>query len=132
MTTLEILNILQHDIHSTVFATVDEQGLPGGLHQPGGAPQDRCGPLPALRQLPAHLPGESGGETGRMKRRSFLIGCAGCAAAGVLGVSVFRKHTDETSYLPLEQPLKRDVMADIHCFEQDDPAGDSTVYMFDR
>lgn len=67
-----------------------------------------------------------------MKRRSFLIGCAGCAAAGVLGVSAFRKHTDETSYLPLEQPLKRDVMADIHCFEQDDPAGDSTVYMFDR
>lgn len=37
MTTLEILNILQHDIHSTFFATVDEQGLPGGLHQPGGA-----------------------------------------------------------------------------------------------
>ena len=28
MTTLEILNILQHDIHSTVFATVDEHGLP--------------------------------------------------------------------------------------------------------
>lgn len=54
------------------------------------------------------------------------------AAAGVLGVSVFRKHTDETSYLPLEQPLKRAVMADIHCFEQDDLAGDSTVYMFDR
>lgn len=28
MTTLEILNMLQADIHSTVFATVDEQGLP--------------------------------------------------------------------------------------------------------
>ena len=28
MTTLEILNILQHDIHSTVFATVDDKGLP--------------------------------------------------------------------------------------------------------
>lgn len=28
MTTSEILNILQADIHSTVFATVDEQGLP--------------------------------------------------------------------------------------------------------
>lgn len=28
MDTLEILNILQHDIHSTVFATVDEHGLP--------------------------------------------------------------------------------------------------------
>lgn len=67
-----------------------------------------------------------------MKLRNFLRGCAGGAAAGVLGVSVFRKHTDKTSYLPLEQPLKRAVMADIHCFEQDDPAGDSTAYMFDR
>lgn len=28
MTTLEILKILQSDIHSTVFATVDDQGLP--------------------------------------------------------------------------------------------------------
>ena len=28
MTTLEILNILQGEIHSTVFATVDDQGLP--------------------------------------------------------------------------------------------------------
>ena len=30
------------------------------------------------------------------------------------------------------EKLKRAVMADIHCFEQDDPAGDSTAYMFDR
>lgn len=28
MTTIEILTILQRDIHTTVFATVDEQGLP--------------------------------------------------------------------------------------------------------
>ena len=28
MTTLEVLKILQADIHSAVFATVDEQGLP--------------------------------------------------------------------------------------------------------
>ncbi len=28
MTTLDIIQILQHDIHSTVFATVDENGLP--------------------------------------------------------------------------------------------------------
>lgn len=28
MTTVEILNMLQRDIHSTVFATVDEEGLP--------------------------------------------------------------------------------------------------------
>ena len=28
MTTLEILRLLQHDIHSTVVATVDEDGLP--------------------------------------------------------------------------------------------------------
>lgn len=28
MTTTEILQILQQDIHSTVFATVDEKGLP--------------------------------------------------------------------------------------------------------
>ena len=28
MTAKEILNILQRDIHSTVFATVDEKGLP--------------------------------------------------------------------------------------------------------
>lgn len=28
MTTVEILNLLQQDIHSTVFATVDEKGLP--------------------------------------------------------------------------------------------------------
>lgn len=28
MTTAEILNILQQDIHSTVFATVDDKGLP--------------------------------------------------------------------------------------------------------
>lgn len=41
----------------------------------------------------------------------------------------FKAHFGLT---PLEQPLKRVVMADIHCFEQDDPAGDSTAYMFDR
>lgn len=28
MTAKEILNILQRDIHSTVFASVDEKGLP--------------------------------------------------------------------------------------------------------
>ena len=28
MTTQEILNILQSDIHSVVFATLDEHGLP--------------------------------------------------------------------------------------------------------
>ncbi len=28
MTTLDIFQILQHDIHSTVFATVDKKGLP--------------------------------------------------------------------------------------------------------
>lgn len=28
MTTLDIFQILQHDIHSTVFATIDEKGLP--------------------------------------------------------------------------------------------------------
>ena len=49
-----------------------------------------------------------------MKRRTFLTGCVGCAAAGVLGVSAFRKHADETLYLPLERPLKLAVMADIH------------------
>ena len=49
------------------------------------------------------------------------------------GAGRFRvPDTDKTSYLPLEQPLKLAVMADIHCFEQDDLAGDSTAYMFDR
>lgn len=42
------------------------------------------------------------------------MGCAGCAAAGALGISVFRNHTGDVSYLPLEQPLKLAVMADIH------------------
>ena len=31
MTTQEILNILQSDIHSVVFATLDEHGLPQTL-----------------------------------------------------------------------------------------------------
>lgn len=42
------------------------------------------------------------------------MGCAGCAAAGVLGISSFRKHTENPSFQPLEQPLKLAVMADIH------------------
>ena len=42
------------------------------------------------------------------------MGCAGCAAAGALGISALWKNTGETSYLPLEQPLKLAVMADIH------------------
>lgn len=48
-----------------------------------------------------------------MKRRTFLMGCAGCAAAGVLGAAVFRKRTEAPAALPLERPLKLAVMADI-------------------
>lgn len=42
------------------------------------------------------------------------MGCAGCAAAGVLGAAVFRKRTEAPAALPLERPLKLAVMADIH------------------
>ena len=42
------------------------------------------------------------------------MGCAECAAAGVLGAAVFRKHTEAPATLPLERPLKLAVMADIH------------------
>lgn len=49
-----------------------------------------------------------------MKRRTFLRGCAGCAAAGALGISVFRKNTGTSSCRPLERPVKLVVMADIH------------------
>ena len=41
------------------------------------------------------------------------MGCAGCAAAGVLGAAVFRKRTEAPAALPLERPLKLAVMADI-------------------
>jgi hypothetical protein len=42
------------------------------------------------------------------------MGCARCAAAGVLGAAVFRKRTEAPAALPLERPLKLAVMADIH------------------
>lgn len=42
------------------------------------------------------------------------MGCAGCAAAGVLGAAVFRKRTEAPAALPLERPLRLAVMADIH------------------
>lgn len=42
------------------------------------------------------------------------MGCAGCAAAGVLGIAVQRKRAETPPCLPLERPLKLAVMADIH------------------
>ena len=42
------------------------------------------------------------------------MGCAGCAAAGALGISALWRNTGGNSYQPLERPLKLAVMADIH------------------
>ena len=49
-----------------------------------------------------------------MKRRTFLMGCAGCAAAGALGFSALRKNARGVPVQLLEQPLKLAVLADLH------------------
>ena len=63
MSTLEILHVLQSEIHSTVFAALDRQGLPHKLHQRYGPARPGCRTLPPLRQLLPELPGGSCGES---------------------------------------------------------------------
>lgn len=70
MTTTEILTYLQKDIHSTVFATVDEKGLP-----------QTC--VIDLRQNPVYRQSFAYGgaaihEAGYQIDKSRCIGCQGC------------------------------------------------------
>lgn len=55
METKDYLSYIVHEIHTTIVATVDDEGLPVTLCY-------RTGSLPALRELHGGVPGRCGGK----------------------------------------------------------------------